>query len=102
MVGRCDSQIGRGPLGGRDQFVNSPRLAVNAISVIFVAFTRIRPIENLHASVRAVIQIDAAKPWIFELHEVWLMPGNHPRAEPLEALLIEAPPMVIDREKPVA
>src|SRR4051794_26978687 len=66
------------------ELIDAPVFAMHTVCIIFVALAGIGPIKDIHAAVRAVVEIDASKPRVTEFNKVLTVPGHVAGAAALE------------------
>ena len=71
-------------------------------SGVFVAFTGVAPVENVHRAVGAVTEVDAAEPRISGVQHVWLMLADEARAFSFELLDVHSPTVQVERQQTTA
>ena len=71
-------------------------------AVVVVAFPRIAPVEDEHAAVGTVAQVDPSEPGVGREQDVGLMPTDVTAARAFEPFDIDPPAVEIEGEKLVA
>ena len=68
-------------------------------SRMFVAFSRVAPIDHEHVATRTHVQIDSSKEGIGCEAEIWLVPADESRTVPLQSFHVRPASVHIEREQ---
>ena len=74
---------------------------MDTVSIVLMAFTGVGPIEDVNAPIGAVIEVNAAEPGIVEFHEIGLVFADSSGPSALEAFLVDAAAVEVEREESV-
>src|SRR5262249_9031048 len=86
---------------GVSQLVDAAGLTMDAISIVFVTFARVGPIQHVNAAIGAVVEVNTSEPRVFKFHEIGLVFADGSGTDALETFLIDAPAMEIESKEAI-